>query len=407
MKLSDILEETTVALKRNKSRSGLTILGIVIGISSVITMVSIGNGAENSITSQIESIGSNLITVMPGALTTSGSRVSSGLGSADSLKMSDLEKLQSELKNVIGVTGVVTSRYQITAGGSNTNTSVVGTGAEYAVVRNVEMRYGDFISEQNVANYSKIAVLGPTTAKDLFGEDVNPVGETVKIRGTKFKVVGVTESKGSSGMLNQDDIIYVPLSTAQRILVGSENLSTIGIAAASANVMPAVQEKVTEILLKAHNIKDPDSADFTVMNQAELVDMVSDVMDTLTLLLAAIAGISLLVGGIGIMNMMLTTVTERTREIGLRKALGAKKGDINKQFLFESIVLTLLGGTIGVALGCVVSLIIGSSGIVPVKISLSSILLAFGVSAAIGITFGYYPARRAGALNPIEALRYE
>ncbi|MFA4999419.1 MAG: ABC transporter permease [Parcubacteria group bacterium] len=407
MKLSDILEETSIALRRNKSRSGLTILGIVIGISSVITMVAIGNGAESSITSQIESIGSNLITVMPGALTTSGSRVSSGMGSANSLKMSDLETLQNELKDVLGITGVVTSRYQVTAGGNNTNTSVVGTGAEYAIIRNVELQYGDFLSEQNIANYSKVAVLGSTTAEDLFGEDVNPVGETVKIRGTKFKVIGVTESKGSSGMLNQDDIIYVPLSAAQRILIGNESLSTIGIAAASANVIPAIQEEVTKILLDEHNIKDPDSADFTVMNQAELMDMVSDVMDTLTLLLAAIAGISLLVGGIGIMNMMLTTVTERTKEIGLRKALGAKRGDINKQFLFESIVLTLMGGAIGIALGCIVSLIIGSSGIVPVKVSLSSILLSFGVSATIGITFGYYPARRAGALNPIEALRYE
>ncbi|HOF50499.1 MAG TPA: ABC transporter permease [Candidatus Colwellbacteria bacterium] len=405
MKLTDIFEETYTALSANKSRSGLTILGIVIGISSVIVMVAIGQGSQASITSQIESMGSNLIAVTPGVAMSSNSRVSSGWGSAQSLDNDDLERLKAELVGVKGVAGELSGRYQVIANGNNTNTSVVGTEPAYAIVKNLGLASGDFISEQNLRNASRVAVLGPTVVEDLFGEGADPVGETVKINGLKFKIIGVSESKG--GLMNQDDAIFIPLTTIQRSLVGRNRLSTIDIAAESTAVMSSVEEQTKAILLDEHDIANPDEADFQVMNQAEIVEAVSNITATLTLLLAAIAGISLVVGGIGIMNMMLTTVTERTREIGLRKALGAKRIDINRQFLFEAIVLTLLGGIIGITLGSLISFTISYFDLIQTKISVLSVVLAFGISAAIGIVFGYYPARRASALNPIEALRYE
>ncbi|MDD4931081.1 MAG: ABC transporter permease [Candidatus Colwellbacteria bacterium] len=407
MKTSDILEETYTALSSNKARSGLTILGIVIGISSVIAMISIGQGAQSSITSRIESIGSNLIMVTPGAQRSSGDRVSSGWGSAQTLTNEDLETLRTELLSVKGVAGELSGRYQVTAKGTNTNTSVIGTTPDYTLVKNLEISSGSFISEQNVKSMSRVAILGPTTVTDLFGEDADPVGSSIRIKGTEFKVIGVTTAKGNSGANNQDDTIYIPLTTAQKLLAGSSKLSTIDIAAADAGSMEAVQAQAMEILLTEHNISDEASADFRVMNQAEMAATASSVTNTLTVLLAAVAGISLIVGGIGIMNMMLTTVTERTREIGLRKAIGAKRKDINAQFLMESVMLTFIGGIIGIALGCAIALILPAMGIIQAKISLTSIILAFGVSALIGIVFGYYPAKRAGSLSPIDALRYE
>lgn len=407
MRISDILEETYTSLSSNKARSGLTILGIVIGISSVIAMVSIGQGAKASVESSIESIGSNLIMITPGMERNVGSSVKSGWGSSRTLTNEDIDALRSGLSSINGVTGELSGRYQVTAKGTNTNTSVIGTTSDYASVKKVNIISGSFISEDNNRRMAKVAVLGPTVSADLFGEEVDPVGNSIKIKGVEFKVIGLTESKGASGMNNQDDIIIIPLSSAQKFLAGDSYVTTIDIEASESGSMSAVQSEASSILLDRHNISDPDSADFRIMNQADMVAAASSVTDTLTLLLAAVAGISLIVGGIGIMNMMLTTVTERTREIGLRKAVGAKKKDINSQFLMESVVLTLLGGVIGIILGCAVALALSSLGIIQAKISLSSVVLSFGVSAIIGITFGYYPARRAGSLNPIEALRYE
>ncbi|MEK7094000.1 MAG: ABC transporter permease [Patescibacteria group bacterium] len=403
----DILQETYTALSANKARSGLTVLGIVIGISSVIAMVSIGQGAQGSIQSSIQSIGSNLIMVTPGTQQGPGFQVSAGRGSARTLTQGDADAVMKEITGAQAVAPEISGRYQVTSKGKNTNTSVIGTNGSYPEVRNVEVDDGVFISDDNSRSLSKVAVLGPTTRDDLFGEGVEAVGQPIRIKGIEFKVIGITRSKGGSGFGSQDDMIFVPLTSAQRFLAGDSYVTTISVKAPDTESMTAIQEQITNLLLDRHNISDPQAADFSAMNQQDIVATASSITQTFTILLAAVAGISLVVGGIGIMNMMLTTVTERTREIGLRKAIGAKRRDINLQFLTEAVALTFVGGLIGVALGWGISFAVKYAGILETKVSLSSVLLAFGVSAAIGIIFGYYPARRAAALNPIEALRYE
>jgi putative ABC transport system permease protein len=407
MKIIDILEETYSALFSNKVRTGLTMLGIVIGISSVIAMISIGQGAQNSIQANIQSIGSNLVLIMPGAQKGVGVSVSAGRGSAQSLTLADSEAIAT-LTNVMAVAPEVDGRYQITTKGQNTNTSVIGTVSSYPNVRNVQIAEGSFISDQNVAGLSKVAVLGPTARDDLFGVGAsNVVGQDIRIKGDVFKVIGITTTKGGSGFGSQDDMVFVPLSSAQKFLVGNDYLSDISVEAQNAGVMATLQTDITNLLLVRHNIKNAAQADFSTLNEADIVATASSVTSTFTILLGAVAGISLLVGGIGIMNMMLTTVTERTREIGLRKAIGAKASDISKQFLIEAVMLTLIGGLIGVILGWSISYLITYFGVLETQVSITSVLLAFGVSALIGIMFGYYPARRAAGLNPIDALRYE
>jgi len=408
MIISDLFQETYSALLSNKARSGLTILGIVIGIGSVIAMIAVGQGSTASITSSIQSLGSNLLMVSPSFQRGVGTQVSAGRGSARTLKQEDADAIQKEITLVKALAPELSGRYQITAKGTNTNTSVVGTTAAYPAVRNVEIAEGSFISEQNIRSSSKVAVLGPTTRDDLFGENAaGVVGKTVRINKIDFKVIGVTKSKGGTGFSNQDDMIFIPLSTAQRFLAGSNYLSTIYVEVVNQESMTMAQEQITSLLLSSHNISNPELADFSIMNQADIVASVSSISNTLTILLGAIAGISLIVGGIGIMNMMLTTVTERTREIGLRKAIGAKKKDISLQFLTESVMLTFIGGILGILLGWILSYAVAYFGSTTTEVTSWSIFLAFGVSAAIGIIFGYYPARRAASLNPIEALRYE
>lgn len=407
MTVFDIIQETHSALSANKARSGLTILGIVIGIASVIAMVSIGQGAQSQIQSNIQSIGSNLIMVLPGAQRGPGAFVSTGRGSARSLTLDDAEAIAAQVTNIRAVAPEVSSRYQITAPGTNTNVQVIGTIPSYPGVRNIEVENGAFITDQHNKSASKVAVIGPTTRDDLFGEGSDPIGQSIRINRIEFKIIGVTRVKGGSGFNNPDDMVFIPLTTAQRFLTGNEYVTTISVAAAAADVTTQVQQELTDILLARHTIADPTQADFSTLNQADIIATASSVTQTFTLLLAAIAGISLVVGGIGIMNMMLTTVTERTREIGLRKAIGAKRADISAQFLTEAVALTFLGGVIGIILGWLVASGISKFGGLRTTISLQSILLAFGVSAAIGIIFGYYPARRAARLNPIEALRYE
>lgn len=407
MRITDTLEETYAALSGNKVRSGLTVLGIVIGISSVIAMVSIGQGAQSSITSSIQSIGSNLIMISPGAQRGPGTMVSSGRGSAQSLTMDDVDAIEAGISDIEAIAPSVSGNYQVTAQGNNTNTSIIGTVSAYATVRNVEVELGSFLSDQHVKSMSKVAIIGPTTRDDLFGEGVDPTGETIKINKISFKVIGVTKEKGGSGFSSQDDIIYIPLSTAQRFLLGNDYLSTISITITDADLMTSAQNDITALLRSEHGLSESDTADFSIMNQSDIVETASSVTQIFTILLGSVAGISLVVGGIGIMNMMLTTVTERTREIGLRKAIGARRKDISTQFLAEAIALTLVGGIIGIALGMTISYAISYFGLVTTTVSWMSVALAFGVSAAIGIIFGYYPARRAARLNPIDALRYE
>jgi putative ABC transport system permease protein len=396
MKNSDLLHETYSALSANKARSGLTMLGIIIGIASVIAMTAIGQGAQNSVSSSIESIGANLLMIMPGATRSFGGP-SGGRGGAQSLTVPDADAIASQVSNVISVVREVSSRQQVVAESTNTNTTILGAEPDYLTVRNVAMTDG-----------AKVAVLGPTTRDDLFGVDATGViGQIIRIKGMEFTIIGITTAKGGSGFSNADDMIYIPYTTAQRYLSGNKYLSEIDAQATSSDASTQVQNDITTLLLTRHNISDPTKADFNVLNEASIIATASSVTGTFTTLLAAVAGISLIVGGIGIMNMMLTTVTERTREIGLRKAIGAKKSDINKQFLVEAIMLTFIGGVIGVILGWLISFGVSYLGILQASVSISSIILAFGVSAFIGIVFGYYPARRAAQLNPIDALRYE
>lgn len=406
MLLSDLFQETILAIRANKARSGLTILGIIIGIGSVIAMVSIGQGAQKSIESSIQSIGSNLIMIMPGSQRGAGG-VSAGFGSAQTLTMEDALAVKNEIKEIGAIAPELSRRYQITVKGKNTNTQVTGTVPEYPSVRNLEIDQGSFITEQDLKSAAKVVVLAPGSRDDLFGAEANSVGQTIKIKQIDFKVIGLTKAKGGTGFGSQDDMVFVPITAAQRYLSGDTYVTTISVQAKDSQFLTDIQSQITDLLLRRHKIYDSQLADFRVLNQADIVATAASVTGIFTILLGAIAGISLLVGGIGIMNMMLTNVTERTREIGLRKAIGAKKADISRQFLVEAVMLTFVGGIFGIFLGWLISLGITKLANIATTVSLSSILLAFGVSAGIGVIFGYYPAQRAAKLNPIEALRYE
>ncbi len=411
MKLGDIFTEAFRAISANKVRSGLTVLGIVIGIASVITLLAIGTGSTNSITSSIESTGANLLTVAPGFSRSAGP-VSGGRGSARTLTVGDVGAIATDVGQIAAIAPEVDGRYQVVATSGNTNTQVIGTVPAYTEVHKIDIANGSFFSDVQSENASRVAVLGSTTATDLFGDPASggtdPVGQTIRIKGLAFTVIGVAASKGGTGFQNPDDAIYVPLAASQRLLAGQNKyVSSLGVKAASQDAMAQVQTDITDLLLSRHKITDSAAADFLVLNQADLAASLSSTTKTLTLLLAAVAGISLIVGGIGIMNMMLTTVTERTREIGLRKAIGAKRRDVSVQFLVEAVVLTFSSGIIGVVLGVLVAMALEKFAGYSSQVTAFSVILAFGVSALIGIVFGYYPARRAAGLNPIEALRYE
>jgi len=407
MEYAEIIAEALGTLAVNKLRTTLATLGIVIGIGSVIALVSLGQSSQKAIQSQIQSLGSNLLTVIPGAQ--SAGFVRGAAGGATTLTYEDAQAIQtsSQVTAVKNVSPEFSRRAQATAGKQNTNTQILGVTPAYAEVRKVSLSQGSFISFRDVQEMSKVAVLGPQAAADLFGSGSNPVGQTVRVSNQSFRIIGVTVSKGGSGFQNQDDLIFVPLTTAQKQLFGSNSLSSVSVEARDENKMVEAQDQVGYLLLSRHKLKDPSLADFTIFSQNDILGAASQITGTFTALLSGIAAISLLVGGIGIMNIMLVTVTERTREIGLKKALGAKTKTIIAQFLIESIILTSVGGFIGMILGIATSLIISRLINMPFALSANSILLAIGVSGGIGILFGWYPARKAANLQPIEALRYE
>ncbi len=414
MELSELFSTSFEALSLNKTRTALSVLGIVIGIASVIALMALGQGSQKAISDQIEALGSNLLTVMPGAQVTRG--IQSRMGSGTTLTYDDAKALASSSQTtaVEAVSAELVSSAQVVAGRANTNTTITGVMPAYAQIKKMEMGSGVFISKRDLDSQTKVAVLGPQTVSDLFGEGLpagrqgaDPIGESIRINNINFKIVGVTESKGGGGFFNQDDVVFIPLTTAQKQVFGQEHVNTISIAAKSEELMEQARNEVGYLLLTLHKLSDPEQADFSIMSQEDIIGAMTEVTSTFTALLSGIAAISLLVGGIGIMNIMLVTVVERTREIGLRKALGAKRKDIISQFLVESVILTGVGGLLGVVLGTLISLVLVKMMSIPWTFSLNSYLLATSVSAVIGIVFGFYPAYKASNLSPIEALRYE
>jgi putative ABC transport system permease protein len=403
MKISDLLKEAIFAISANKVRSGLTILGIVIGIGSVVAMISIGQGATGQITQSIEGLGSNILTVMPG-----GTRVGAmfmGRGTAQTLKEEDVSVLKT-VEGVLDVVPITQRTFQIIApNGNNTRTSIIGASQGVFAVREISIESGSTFNEEQVRNIAKVAVLGKNIAQDLFGEE-NAVGKTIRISGINFKVIGVAAPKGGAMGMVFDDMVYVPITTMQKTLAKSDYLTMILIKGERKDILPQIQQEALLVLAEKHRV-DPQNPDFSIISQEDILSTLTQVTNTMTIFLAAIAGISLIVGGIGIMNMMLTSVTERTREIGLRKAVGAKNKEILSQILTESVLLTFLGGVIGILLGWLISLGISKFAQISTQVSLFSIILAFSVCAGIGIFFGYWPAKKAAKLNPIEALRYE
>lgn len=404
MQIKDLIIETRTSLLANVSRTFLTVLGIVIGIASVIVMLSIGSGAQASITSTINSLGTNVLTIRPGGGQAGPGQVNTGESIA--LTIDDAEVIKDKLVLVKDVSPAVQSRAQVVAGSKNTNSTILGVTTSYADVSSVKMDVGNFINESQNRSYAKVAVLGATAKTNLFGDE-EAVGKKIKIKTNSYTIIGVATLKGGAGFGSTDEYIYIPINTAMQYITGGTSVGSIAVTTENSENMTELQQNLTDLLLERHNISDPALADFRIMNQADLISTASSITSIFTILLGSVAGISLVVGGIGIMNMMLTSVRERTKEIGLRKAIGARKKDIRLQFLIEAVVITLTGGIVGILFGYLISFLITYSGVIATSVSLFSVALSFGVSVFIGILFGYYPAKKAGDLNPIDALRYE
>ena len=405
MKNSTLVKVAAQSILKNKMRTLLTMLGIVIGVAAVIVMVAIGQGAQSSIQKQINNLGTNMIVVMPGASGAGG--VNQGAGTFNRLTPQDAEKVSRESTLLSAVSPVVFARTQAISGQGNWRTMVQGVSTEYQTIRDWEVESGVFFGEPDVKGMRKVAVLGTTVAESLY-PGIDPVGQQIQLSNVPFTVIGVLKKKGQAAAgTDQDDVVLIPYTTAQNRLNGRARLGQILSSTSSPEDIPAAQEELRSIMRESHRLGEADDDDFTIRNQTELAQAVSGTTKVMSLLLASIASISLIVGGIGIMNIMLVSVTERTREIGIRMAIGARGTDVLRQFLVESIALSVIGGVIGVVLGFVVSAIVGKSTGWSIVIPPESVLLAMGFSAAVGVFFGYYPARQAAALDPIQALRYE
>jgi putative ABC transport system permease protein len=405
MSLMMILRIALKALGRNKMRTALTMLGMIIGVAAVITMVALGTGAQSSIEAQIQSAGTNMIIVMAGNWTQGG--VHMGQGAASTLKPEDAAAI-AQVPGVQYTAAGSNTRAQIVAGPLNWGTQVQGTDVDLPLIRDWPTVTGAFFSPQDVQSAAKVAVLGSIVRDQLFGEGINPVGQVIRIQNQPFSVVGVMASKGQSSMgQDQDDVVFVPYTTVMKKLRGVTFINNVTVSAASAGQTASVADAISQLLRVRHKLQPGDPDDFMVRTIEEMASVRKEATQTMTALLASIAGVSLLVGGIGIMNIMLVSVTERTREIGLRMAIGARGRDVLLQFLVEAVVLSLFGGLIGIALGFGLS-----TGVTfwlkwPTAVSTDAVALAFGFAAATGVFFGFYPARKAAALDPIEALRFE
>ncbi len=405
MRLGSTFALSLRSLSRNKMRSFLTMLGIIIGVAAVIAMVSIGQGAKAAIEARISALGSNLIIIFPGTRTRGGVRT--GWGSTITLSASDAQAIEREIPGVYMAAPSVRTGAQVVFGNQNWFTAVYGTIPAYQIVREWNLAEGRYFNDQELAAGAKVAVLGKSVVDNLFA-GVSPLGQIIRIKRMPFRVVGVLTPKGRSGWgRDRDDSVWIPLTTMQRKIMGITHVTHISVAAVDGQVLPQVEQGINQLLRARHRIPTGKENDFTVRNVADIAEAASASSRVMTLLLAGIASVSLVVGGIGIMNIMLVSVTERTREIGIRLAVGARGKDIRLQFLVEAVVLSLVGGFIGMVMGVVASRLISNLAGWPTLISSDSIVLALAFSAAVGIFFGFYPASKAAGLDPVQALRYE